>query len=143
MYAVKEAADILGVSPHTVRYYDDQCLVPGSVRDAAGNRVFDGMAMEWLFVAVTLRKTGMPLAEIRRYEELYARGAHTVGERLRIMRDQRERLVAQMEELRVGLELLERKVEHYERLAAGEPDEWGREYMQDLIERNRKVVHDG
>lgn len=143
MYTVKEAADILGVSPHTVRYYDDQGLVPGSVRDAAGNRAFDGMAMEWLFVAVTLRKTGMPLADIRRYEELYARGANTVGERLRIMRDQRERLLAQMEELRVSLELLDRKVEHYERLAAGEPDEWSHEYMQDLIERNRKVVQDG
>ena len=143
MYTVKEAANILGVSPHTVRYYDDQGLVPGSARDAAGNRVFDDMAMEWLFVAVTLRKTGMPLAEIRRYEELYAKGARTVGERLRIMRDQRERLVAQMEELRVSLELLDRKVEHYERLAAGEPDEWSHEYMQDLIERNRKVVQDG
>lgn len=143
MYTVKEAADILGVSPHTVRYYDDQGLVPGSVRDAAGNRAFDGMAMEWLFVAVTLRKTGMPLADIRRYEGLYARGANTVGERLRIMRDQRERLLAQMKELRVSLELPERKVEHYERLAAGEPDEWSHEYMQDLIKRNRKVVQDG
>ncbi len=31
--------------------------------------------MEWLFVVVMLRKTGMPLTEIRRYEELYAKGA--------------------------------------------------------------------
>ena len=143
MYTVKEAADVLGVSPHTVRYYDDQGLVPGSARDAAGNRAFDDMAMEWLFVAVTLRKTGMPPVETRRYEELYARGAGTVGERLRIMRDQRERLLTQMDELQVSLELLDRKVEHYERLAAGEPDEWSHKYMQDLIERNRKVVHDG
>lgn len=75
MYTVKEAADILGVSSHTVRYYDDLGLVPGSARDAAGNRTFDNMAMEWLFVAVMLRKTGMPLTEIRRYEELYAKGA--------------------------------------------------------------------
>lgn len=46
MYTVKEAADILGVSSHTVRYYDDLGLVPGSARDAAGNRTFDNMAME-------------------------------------------------------------------------------------------------
>lgn len=75
MYTVKEAADILGVSSQTVRYYDDLGLVPGSARDAAGNRTFGNMAMEWLFVVVMLRKTGMPLTEIRRYEELYAKGA--------------------------------------------------------------------
>lgn len=102
MYTVKEAAEALGVSPHTVRYYDDQGLVPGSARDEHGNRAFDDMAMEWLFVAVTLRKTGMPLAEVRRYEELYARSGGTVRERLRIMVGQRERLLAQMEGLRVS-----------------------------------------
>ena len=51
MYTVKEAVDILGVSPHTVHYNADQGLVPGCARDAAaGNRAFDDMAMEWLFV---------------------------------------------------------------------------------------------
>lgn len=76
------------------------------------------------------------------YEQAIQDGS---GDRLKalIPDDQRERLVAQMEELRVSLELLDRKVEHYERLAAGEPDEWSHEYMQDLIERNRKVVQDG
>ena len=53
------------------------------------------------------------------------------------MQDQRERLLSQMDELRMRLDLLERKVEHHERLAAGEPDEWSHEYMQNLIERNR------
>lgn len=143
MYTVKEAAEILGVSSHTVRYYDDQGLVPGDNRDACGNRAFDDMAMEWLFIAVTLRETGMPLSEVRRYEELYARGGRTVRERLRIMEDQRERLLAQMAGLRVSLELLERKVAHYERLAAGEPDEWDHAYMQGLIKRRRKVVAHG
>lgn len=59
------------------------------------------------------------------------------------MQDQRERLLSQMDELRMRLDLLERKVEHHERLAADEPDEWSHEYMQNLIERNGKVVHDG
>ncbi len=46
------------------------------------------------------------------------------------MQDQRERLLSQMDELRMRLDLLERKVEHHERLAADEPDEWSHEYMQ-------------
>ena len=33
MYTVKEVAEILGVSVHTVRYYDDQGWIPGTKRD--------------------------------------------------------------------------------------------------------------
>lgn len=39
MYTVKEVADILGVSVHTVRYYDDQGLIPGTKRDSYNQRI--------------------------------------------------------------------------------------------------------
>ncbi|MBD5556882.1 MAG: MerR family DNA-binding transcriptional regulator [Roseburia sp.] len=31
MYTVKEVAELLGVSVHTVRYYDDKGLIPGTL----------------------------------------------------------------------------------------------------------------
>ena len=61
MYTVKEVADILGVSVHTVRYYDDQGLIPGTKRDSYNQRIFDDMELEWLFVSISLRDTGLPL----------------------------------------------------------------------------------
>ena len=69
MYTVKEVADILGVSVHTVRYYDDQGLIPGTKRDSYNQRIFDDMELEWLFVSISLRDTGLPLKEIKRYIE--------------------------------------------------------------------------
>ena len=65
MYTVKEVAEILGVSVHTVRYYDDQGLIPGTKRDSYNQRIFDDMELEWLFVSISLRDTGLPLKEIK------------------------------------------------------------------------------
>ena len=67
MYTVKQAAGILGISVHTVRYYDDKGLIPGTKRNSANQRMFDDDELEWLFVSVTLRKTGLSLAKIKRY----------------------------------------------------------------------------
>ena len=78
MYTVKEVADILGVSVHTVRYYDDQGLIPGTKRDSYNQRIFDDMELEWLFVSISLRDTGLPLKEIKRYIELYQQGDSTL-----------------------------------------------------------------
>ena len=65
MYTVKEVAEILGVSVHTVRYYDDQGLIPGTKRDSYNQRIFDDMELEWLFVSISLRDTGLPLKGLK------------------------------------------------------------------------------
>ena len=47
MYTVKQVADILGVSVHTVRFYDDKGLIPGKKQNSANQRIFDEMQLEW------------------------------------------------------------------------------------------------
>ena len=39
-YTVKEVSERVNLSPHTVRYYTDQGLIPTLQRDEKGNRVF-------------------------------------------------------------------------------------------------------
>lgn len=85
MYTVKQVASILGVSVHTVRYYDARGLIPGSKRNQANQRVFDDLALEWLFVSLTLHRTGLPLEEVKRYISLYQQGESTLGERFQLM----------------------------------------------------------
>ncbi len=99
MYTVKEVADILGVSVHTVRYYDDQGLIPGTKRDSYNQRIFDDMELEWLFVSISLRDTGLPLKEIKRYIELYQQGDSTLQQRFEIMSKQREKTLEEIEKL--------------------------------------------
>ena len=138
MYTVKEVADILGVSVHTVRYYDDQGLIPGTKRDSYNQRIFDDMELEWLFVSISLRDTGLPLKEIKRYIELYQQGDSTLQQRFDIMSKQRAKVLEEMENLKLRIKVLDRKVDHYAKLLAGKEDEWNHEYMQKLIWKGRE-----
>ena len=138
MYTVKEVAQLLGVSVHTVRYYDDRGLIPGTKRNSANQRLFDDMEVEWLFVSLTLKNTGMSLKDVKHYIELYGRGDSTLPERYEIMRKQKEKTLQEIEELKLRLAVLDRKLDHYGKLLEGEEDTWSHEYMQDLIRKGAK-----
>lgn len=134
MYTVKEVAELLGVSVHTVRYYDDKGLIPGTKRNAANQRLFDDMEVEWLFVSLTLKNTGLSLKDVKHYIELYQQGNSTLPERYEIMKKQKEKTLQEMEELKLRLAVLYRKIDHYGKLLEGEEDTWSHEYMQKLIQ---------
>lgn len=133
MYTVKEVAELLGVSVHTVRYYDDRGLIPGTKRNAANQRLFDDMEVEWLFVSLTLKNTGLSLKEVKHYIELYQQGDSTVADRYKLMVEQREKTMRELESLKLRMAVLDRKIDHYGKLLGGEADEWSHEYMQKLI----------
>lgn len=99
MYTVKEVAELLGVSVHTVRYYDDRGLIPGTRRNSANQRLFDDMEVEWLFVSRTLKNTGLSLKDVKHYIELYGQGDSTLPERYELMQKQKEKTLQEMEEL--------------------------------------------
>lgn len=134
MYTVKAVAELLGVSVHTVRYYDDKGLIPGTKRNAANQRLFDDMEVEWLFVSLTLKNTGLSLKDVKHYIELYQQGDSTLPERYEIMKKQKEKTLQEMEELKLRLAVLYRKIDHYGKLLEGEEDTWSHEYMQKLIQ---------
>ena len=138
MYTVKEVAKLLGVSVHTVRYYDDRGLIPGTKRNSANQRLFDDMEVEWLFVSLTLKNTGLSLKDVKHYIELYGQGDSTLPERYEIMREQKEKTLQEIEELKLRLAVLDRKIDRYGKLLEGEEDTWSHEYMQELIRKGTK-----
>ena len=138
MYTVKQVADILGVSVHTVRFYDDKGLIPGTKRNNANQRIFDDMELEWLFVSITLRNTGLSIEKVKHYIDLYMQGDETVKERFQIMLEQRKQTLREMEDLKQRLAVLDRKIEHYGKLLNGDEDTWDHAYMQNLIWKGKK-----
>ena len=141
MYTVKEVADILGVSVHTVRYYDDQGLIPGTKRDSYNQRIFDDMELEWLFVSISLRDTGLPLKEIKRYIELYQQGDSTLQQRFEIMSKQREKTLEEIENLKLRIKVLDRvlkELKHY--VADSEMQESYASPIKDLV-RDKMVEY--
>ena len=113
--SIGEAAERTGLSVYTLRFYEREGMLAGPVRrDSGGRRVYHEDDVDWLTVCVILRGSGMPLPAIRRYTELVRAGGGNEAERLVLLREHRERVVDQIDQLRKCLDLIKFKVGVYE-----------------------------
>lgn len=80
-----------GLSPRTVRYYEELGLLPGVRRRSGGRRVYGPDELERLRFIQRLQLLGLPLAEIRELNEVHALGGSTAAmlERLDQVLEQR------------------------------------------------------
>ena len=112
-YTVGEMAKRLGVAPSTLRYYDQEGLLPFVERSEGGIRVFKESDYEWLQVIGCLKKTGMQLRDIKTFIEMAMQGDQTIEPRLALITKQKESVKAQIAELEETLRTLEFKEWYY------------------------------
>ena len=112
-YTVKELAEKMGVTQHTVRYYTDQGLLPCK-RDKNNHRVFDEESVNWLEGIQCLRRCGISIDDIRTYCNLCYEGDSRLSDRYQFILDQRELAYQRLREVQETVEYMERKVRHYE-----------------------------
>lgn len=92
-------------------------------RDKNNNRLFDGEALNWLTGVKYLRDSGMSLDSIKEYVELCLEGDSTIPKRCDIIRTQREKVRAQLEEAQRRLQYMDHKIELYQTIMEkGTPD---------------------
>ena len=113
-YSVSEIAKKMNVSAATIRYYDQEGLLPHVARTAGGARVFTEADFRWLNLISCLKKAGMPLKDIRRYIEMTVQGEETLEERLQMFQEQKRRVQKQIEELQQTLNVVNYKCWYYE-----------------------------
>lgn len=113
MYTVKEAAKLLGLTEHTIRYYTDKELVPNLHRDKNNNRLFDDESLNWLLCVKHLRQCGMSIEDIKTYVDLCLQGDSTVKKRYEIMERQKAIALAQLAEAKQRAQYIEDKANHY------------------------------
>lgn len=114
IYTVGEMAKKIGVAPSTLRYYDKEGLLPFVERSSGGIRVFKEADYEWLKVIECLKKTGMPLKDIKAFIEMAVQGDETINERLELIRKQRDEVGRQIAELQETMDTLNFKCWYYE-----------------------------
>ncbi|MGQ3740217.1 MerR family transcriptional regulator [Bacillus sp. Fil] len=84
-FTIKEISTITNVSSSTLRYYENEGLLPVIKRDNNGNRLYTEDNIEWINLLLALRQTGMPIKEIKRYIELFYQGISTLNDRKEMM----------------------------------------------------------
>lgn len=113
-YTVGETAKLIGVAPSTLRYYDKEGLLPFVERSGGGVRMFKDVDIECLNIIECLKKTGMPLKDIKTFLDMVAQGDSTIDARLALFQKQRAAVEAQMRELQNTLDVIDYKCWYYE-----------------------------
>lgn len=114
IYTVGEMAKQLNVTASTLRYYDKEGLLPFVERSSGGMRMFKDEDMSWLKIIECLKKTGMPIKEIKHFINCCMEGDSKIDERLTIIKSQRDAVIKQMKEMQEMLETLNYKCWYYE-----------------------------
>jgi DNA-binding transcriptional MerR regulator len=120
-WSIAEAAQATGLTAHTLRYYERDGLLLGSVdRASSGHRRYTDEDLSWIRMVTRLRSTGMSIRDVRQYADLVRAGDGNESERLDLLRAHRDRVREQLRQVAGHLDAIEFKIDLYEsRVGAG------------------------
>lgn len=111
-YTISQASRLTGISPSTIRYYDKEGLLP-RVERKNGIRLFSDTDIRWLHLLTCLKNTGMPIKRIREYAKLALLGDESLKERQALIREQRQFVQDQIDQLLFYMQELDFKEWYY------------------------------
>ncbi|MEH7513840.1 MerR family transcriptional regulator [Gottfriedia acidiceleris] len=112
MYSIGEVAQMLGISTHTLRYYEkEQIILPD--RNENGERLYSESHIQWLRFVLKLKETQMPVNKIKEYAHLYTEGEHTSLARLDLLVEHKQSIEQQLKTLEETNKMLEQKINFY------------------------------
>ena len=121
-YSIAEAAERLGLTTDTLRYYErDGLLVETPDRAPSGHRRYTDNDLGWITMITRLRSTGMPIRTVRAYAELCRQGDGNELARLDLLYQHRDRVLAQLAQVTDHLGAINRKIGIYEERIQSEP----------------------
>lgn len=113
-YTIKDAAKLMNVPPSTIRYYDKEGLIPSIKRKETGYRIFTEEALSALKIIDCLKKTGMPIKDIRQFFQWIDEGDASLEERYEMFLERKAAVETQMAELQQVMDTINYKCWYYE-----------------------------
>jgi DNA-binding transcriptional MerR regulator len=112
--SISDAAELTGLSAHTLRYYERAGLMLDTVERApSSHRRYTEADIRWVTLLTRLRATGMPIRRIREYADLVREGEGNEADRLALLQAHRAAVLEQLDAMRRNLEAIEHKIEIY------------------------------
>jgi DNA-binding transcriptional MerR regulator len=112
---IAEVSERYGLSADTLRYYERVGLIPHVTRNDGGIRDYGELDLKRVEFIKCMRSAGLPVEVLIEYVALVQQGDETIEARKAILKEQRELLAARMKEMQKTLDLLEYKIEVYEK----------------------------
>ena len=111
---IGEVSEKYEISSDTLRYYERIGLVPPVTRNGGGIRDYSELDIRRVEFVKCMRSAGLPVEVLIEYIGLVQQGDKTIEARKEILTEQRELLVARMEQMQKTLDILDHKIEVYE-----------------------------
>ena len=102
------------ISADTLRYYERSGLIPPVPRTKSGLRDYDEESCGWVELMKCMRAAGVQIEALIEYVALFQQGDDTIDARKALLIEQREQLLARMEDMQKSLDRLNMKIERYE-----------------------------
>ena len=112
---IAEVGERYGISLDTLRYYERIGLIPPVHRNESGIRDYNDLDLRRVEFIKCMRSAGLPIEVLIDYMGLVQQGDQTMEARREILKEQRELLRARMREMQKTMDILDHKIEVYEK----------------------------
>ncbi|MGE5379135.1 MAG: MerR family transcriptional regulator [Bacteroidota bacterium] len=112
---IAEVSEQYGLSTDTLRYYERVGLIPTVNRNGSGIRDYNELDLRRVEFIKCMRSAGLPVEVLIDYVALVQEGDKTIDARKEILVEQRKLLVERMNEMQKTLDILNHKIEVYEK----------------------------
>lgn len=113
---IAEVSEKHGISPDTLRYYERIGLLPRIGRSGNGIREYNELDLRRVEFIKCMRRAGLPIEVLIDYMQLIEQGDSTIEARKEILVEQRNLLLGRILQLQKTLDVLNHKIEMYEKI---------------------------
>ena len=113
-YTIVEVSKKYNLPLSTLRYYDNEGLIPNLEKDAKGNRKFSENNLEALKVIECLKKSGLEIKEIKKFMEWTQEGNKSFTKRKNLFLERKKIVEQEIEQLNRVLNMLKFKCWYYD-----------------------------
>ncbi|MFC6313978.1 MerR family transcriptional regulator [Lapidilactobacillus achengensis] len=111
---IAQVSQKFGVTSETLRYWERLGLLPQIPRNESGYRTYGELEMNWVFFVKVMRNAGMSIESLIEFINLYRQQTDSRAAQKELLIEQRDKLVAQQQEIAKTLNYLDFKIDHFE-----------------------------
>lgn len=142
---ISKMAELCGLTPHTLRYYERIGLIQSIGRGTDGHRRYSAQDVDWLAFIVRLRTTGMPIRQMLTFAAQRRLGDAGIPARRALLEAHTDEVRQRIADLQSCLDVLQDKVVFYRGVESSmknppnSPAEQEKSHGKPLRKRTRKT----
>ncbi|MBT0771995.1 MerR family transcriptional regulator [Kineosporia sp. J2-2] len=113
---IRDVSERTGISVDTLRWYEREGLIPEVGRGTDGRRRYTPAVLRWVRTVQALRRTGMPVAEVREFVQAGPQTLERHRYRLALLERQSAAIDEQLARLTADRSLIGAKIESYRQI---------------------------